>query len=254
MPPADQDFGELLHAWHPEAVAGRSLGGQRNDVREVWLDGVRYAGKLARRDAASLDWELSLLGHLRRAGLRVPVPQPALDGRRRVGRLVVASWLEGEPPASATDWALVAGELSRLHALTRAWPQRPDFRSSLDLLREDVGGDIRLDHMPADAVALCRDAWHCLADQPLSVVHGDPSANNIRLLSGRVGFLDWDEARVDLSLLDLGALPYETALALEPVLLSSAHRAALAWETACSWLVEPAYAQRRLKELMKFGP
>jgi hypothetical protein len=46
--------------------------------------------------------------------------------------------------AAEAEWRLVAGELRRLHELTRGWPQRPSFRSTRQLLEEERGGDVRL--------------------------------------------------------------------------------------------------------------
>jgi aminoglycoside phosphotransferase (APT) family kinase protein len=88
-----------------------------------------------------------------------------------------------------------------------------------------------------------------LPDTATAVIHGDPGAGNIRMADGRVGLLDWDEARVDTPLLDLGALPPDSALPLAGVHRLVARRAALAWEVACCWTAEPAYARRRLAQL-----
>ena len=201
------------------------------------------------RPAAALAWEIRLLDYLHREGLRVPVAVPAADGRRVVDGLVLFEWLEGEPPVSPGDWVRVAETLRRLHALTPTWPQRPGFRSTRELLTEETGGDVRLDVMPADVVQRCRDAWRPLAGEPRSVVHGDPGAANIRISRAGVGLLDWDEARVDASLLDLAALPAAAALDLGRERLASARRALDAWEAANGWVVEPAYARRRLARL-----
>lgn len=71
------------------------------------------------------------------------------------------------------------------------------------------------------------------------MVHGDPCAANIRVSGGRIGFLDWDEARVDHPWLDLADIP---GLAVPPV----AEAAIDAWEAANAWVMEPSYARRRL--------
>jgi Ser/Thr protein kinase RdoA (MazF antagonist) len=111
--------------------------------------------------------------------------------------------------------------------------------------------------MPPDAVARCRAAWQPLANEPRSVIHGDPGADNIRIASGGVGLLDWDEARVDAAILDLAQLPVDLPAGapawLGPLTaerLAAARTAADAWEAANAWLVEPAYARRRLADLM----
>jgi aminoglycoside phosphotransferase (APT) family kinase protein len=143
----------------------------------------------------------------------------------------------------------VARGLTRLHELTRYWSQRPGFRSTRELLAEDAGGDVHLDLMPEDSVARVREAWAAIADEPTSVVHGDPGASNIRIRDGRAGLLDWDEARVDASALDLAYLPVDLAGELGMERLARARRAAGAWEAANSWLLEPEYARRRLARL-----
>jgi Ser/Thr protein kinase RdoA (MazF antagonist) len=103
--------------------------------------------------------------------------------------------------------------------------------------------------MPKDVVRRVREAWRAVADETASVIHGDPGPGNILLRGGRVGLIDWDEARVDVSLLDLAALPLDLNPVIGRVRLALARRAAVAWEVANGWVPEPAYARRRLEEL-----
>lgn len=105
------------------------------------------------------------------------------------------------------------------------------------------GGDVDLSVMPVDAVAACRRAWAALVGTPEAVVHGDPGPANIRITAAGVGLLDWDEARLDSSDLDLAGLPVS---ALPPDRLAVAGTAATAWEAANGWTVEPPYARRQL--------
>jgi Ser/Thr protein kinase RdoA (MazF antagonist) len=246
----DEPLDQMLAAWSTAAyVEGQLEGGYRNRLWAVRIGGRRYAARLSPRPDSALEWEIQLLQHLRAADMIVPEVLATRDGRSRIDGLVLFSWLEGYPPASDREWRLVADELSLLHALTRTWPQRPTFHSSLELLHADVGGDVRLDLMPAAVVRRVRLAWRALQDEPTSVVHGDPGSGNIRLHGGRVGFIDWDEARVDVSLLDLADLPIDLAPLVGQERLLRARRAAIAWEVANGWVPEPAYAQRRLREL-----
>ncbi|WP_026220407.1 phosphotransferase enzyme family protein [Wenjunlia vitaminophila] len=236
---------ELLRLWGDIEVVGRLGGGHRNEVLEVRRDGERLVARRSRRSAAALDWELDLLDFLAGHGFTVPAVVPAPDGRRHVRGVVVQRWLPGRPPGD-DDWSRVAGELARLHALTRDWPQRPGFRSTAELLHRVRGGDVDLTAMPPTAVAACRRAWRRLADVPRAVVHGDPCPANIRVTGHGVGFLDWDESRVDHITLDLADFP--VPVLAEPYLTTT--RAALdAWEAANGWSLEPSYARDRLARL-----
>lgn len=222
-----------LSPWGSPAVLDR-LGGHRNEVFR--LDGGLVARR-SKRSVASLEWELDLLEHLAAHGFLVPEVVPA-GARRHVDGVVVQRWLDGHEP---TDWVPVVAELSRLHTLLVGWPPRPDFPGTRDFLTIDRGGDVDLTAMPPDAVAACRSAWRALTG-PSTVVHGDPCAANIRVDGRRVGFLDWDEARVDHPWLDLADI---TGIDLPP----AAHAAVNAWEAANGWLVEPHYARQRLAQL-----
>lgn len=230
-----------LSAWGRISVVGRLGGGHRNEVLEVRRDGERLVARCGRRSPASLAWELDLLDFLGEHGFVVPAVVPALDGARSVGGVVVQRWLPGHPPG-ADDWPAVAAELRRLHSLTEDWPARPDFPGTAALLTADRGGDTDLSAMPPDAAAVCRAAWRELTGKPV-VVHGDPCAANIRLSPAGVGFLDWDEARVDQPDLDFADLPTPV---LPPDRQEVARRAIDAWEAANGWLVEPEYAMGRL--------
>ena len=101
--------------------------------------------------------------------------------------------------------------------------------------------------MPVEAVAACRQAWAALAGTPAAVVHGDPGPANIRVTDEGIGLLDWDEARVDATDLDLAELP---GADLPADRLAVARTAATAWEAANGWTVEPSYARRQLAMLL----
>jgi Ser/Thr protein kinase RdoA (MazF antagonist) len=233
---------EALAAWGEPTVIGMLGGGNRNEVVEVRLGGRRLVARRSRREPASLDWEIALLDHLAASGVRVPLIIPALDGQRHVDGVVVTTWLDGAPPTES-DWPAVTDALHRIHALTAGWPQRPGHASTAELLTAERGGDVDLSAMASTDVAACRAAWSRLARRPQAVVHGDPGPSNIRIHATGVGLLDWDEARVDYTDLDLAELP-------TPVLtgdrLADARAAATAWEAANGWLVEPSYAKRQL--------
>lgn len=244
------DERELL-PWSARAeVVGPLTGGTINEVVEVRLAGTRAVARRSARAPASLEWELDLLAHLRANGFTVPVPVPTADGRRRVGRLAVFRWMDGDEPASGADWAAVGAELRRLHAVTAGWPQRPGFRSSADLVTEARGGPVDLTGMPAELVADLRAAWAALAaaaGPPACVVHGDPGRTNVRMAGGRVGLLDWDESRVDVADLDLAELPGCRLVPPEREVVAAA--AADAWEAAIAWPDHPDYVAHRAARL-----
>jgi Ser/Thr protein kinase RdoA (MazF antagonist) len=241
-----------LAAWGSVTVTGPLGGGNRNSVLELRRGRERLVARRSGRPPASLDWEIGLLDHLGRHGLRVPAVVPARDGRRHVNGVVVLSWLDGHPPRPG-DWPAVAAALRKLHAVTAGWPQRPGFVTTQELLTAQHSGDADLSVMPADAVADCRAAWRRLSGTPMAVVHGDPGPANIRMTAAGAGLLDWDEARVDYTDLDLADLPAgdPPAAYLPPARLAAARAAVRAWETASGWRVEPSYARRQLVELRK---
>jgi Ser/Thr protein kinase RdoA (MazF antagonist) len=242
------DPSQRMYAWEADAtVLAKLSGGSRNDVWLVEVGGLRCVARRSRRAPAALAWELDLLEYLASHGVSVPRVLATQTGERQSDGVVVSSWIEGRAPESDTEWQGVADELSRIHATTANWPQRPTFSSTHDLLSSPHGGDVNLSAMPAEAVERCRDAWRMISTEPRSVVHGDPRGN-VRITKEGVAFIDWDEARVDASVLDLADLPFSQH-ALEPQRLALARRAASAWEAACSWTSEPVYARRRLAEL-----
>jgi Ser/Thr protein kinase RdoA (MazF antagonist) len=233
---------EALSAWGQPVVVGPLGGGNRNPVLEIRLGDRRLVARWSRREPASLDWEIALLDHLASHGMRVPAAVPSLDGRRHVDGVTVQTWLDGCPPGPR-DWTAVGAALRRLHELTAGWPQRPGFASTRELVTANRGGDVDLSAMPADAVAACRRSWAQLTGRPEAVVHGDPGPANIRVNQVGIGLLDWDEARVDYTDLDLADLP---ASGLSPPQLNRAQIAVTAWEVANGWLIEPSYARRQL--------
>ena len=240
-----------LAPWGRVEVVGRLGGGHRNEVSEIRARGGRAVARRSVRSTASLEWELDLLDALAGLGFVVPAVVPTVDGRRHVDGIVVQSFVEGGPPGDDPDWERVVAELVRLHDATAGWPQRPGCRSVVELGPTDRSGDADLAVMPPEAVEECRRAWATLATEPRSVVHGDPGPSNLRVAAGRVGFVDWDEARVDVGLLDLADVP--TRPLGEP-LGTIAARAADAWEAANGWTIEPEYARRRLRRLRASAP
>lgn len=216
--------------------------------------------KVSPREAASLDWELGLLLALSEAGIGVPAPLATADGRWRVGSVFISSFLPGERPRTATHWREAAAVVARAHEVTRGWPQRPGSTSAAQLMTATRGADVDLAAMPPEAVALVRACWAPLLTQSAAlrrgescVVHGDLGAGAFLVDGDAVGIIDWDEARVDVPAFDLADLAragdaVDVPAGRERRMLADA---ALAWEVATCWVVEPPYARRRLSELLQ---
>jgi Ser/Thr protein kinase RdoA (MazF antagonist) len=237
---------DALSFWGSDARRlERLAGGVANDVWIVEIGGRRAVARLGTRSDADLGWETGLLSYLADQGMTVPRPVPTRDGRAFADGLVVMDYLDGGPPETNADWRRVAETLRELHRLTAGWPQRPGWRSSLDLLVEEKGTRIDLSAMPAEGVARCRAAWARLAGRPLAVIHGDPNPRNILVTADRVALIDWDEAHLDVPALDL-ELPHNAA-DLAPDEWDVAQQASAAWEAAVCWRDD--YAVRRLAEV-----
>lgn len=221
--------------------------GNRNEVWLGKLGDLPVAVRQSRRPPESLAWELDLLEYLDRAGFSIPSVIPSDDGRRSVDGLVVQRWLDGREPATDPEWRLVSAELIRLHGETSGYPQRPGCATVLELQSVRRSGDADLDLMPPDVVERLVAVFDEFVDVPTAVVHGDPMPGNIRIGSdGSVGLLDWDESRIDLTWHDLSNLGVQV---LDDADHDRALRLSNAWEAANGWMVEPAYARRRLNML-----
>lgn len=248
----DRDLLRQLEPWGATTVE-EDLSGFRNRVWSIRIAGERFIARQPLREAAALGWELDLLETLHEHGFHVPLPVRTAAGQRHVDGLVVFTFVSGKRPQSPQDWRLVGRELRRLHELTRGWPQRPGFLTSRELLTANTGSDADLSLLPPEDAALCRDAWTALPEDGFGVVHGDPSPENVVLDGDRVGLFDWDEARIDSPLLDLGALPDAESAGLTAEQFRVARRASEAWEAAVCWQIERDYAKRRLRELRELS-
>jgi Ser/Thr protein kinase RdoA (MazF antagonist) len=237
---------EALKQWGEDvARLERLTGGVANDVWSVRLKGQLAVARLGSRSDADLAWETELLKYLEHEGMTVPVPIPTLDGRLFAEGVVVMRYLEGVSPETEADWKRVAETLRQLHRLTQGWPQRPNWRSSTDLLHADTGTKINLLAMPSEGVVRCRAAWARPVGRETSVVHGDPNPRNIRITADRVALIDWDESHVDVPDLDL-VMP-NNAAGLEEEALDIAAQAWAAWEAAVCW--DDDHSKRRLAQV-----
>jgi Ser/Thr protein kinase RdoA (MazF antagonist) len=237
---------EALEQWGDDAERIEPLaGGASGGLWTLRVNKNIAVGRLRARSDPDLAWETELLHYLDSQGLTVPAPIPTRDGRLFSDGLVVTTYVEGGPPETDADWRRVAETLRELHRLTQGWPQRPGWRSSIDLLHAETGTRIDLGAMPPEGVERCRAAWARLLGRQKCVVHGDPNSGNIRLTRDRVGLIDWDESHVDVPDLDL-ALPYNAA-DLDDEAHDVALQASAAWAAAVCWQDE--YAIKRLAEV-----
>jgi Ser/Thr protein kinase RdoA (MazF antagonist) len=102
--------------------------------------------------------------------------------------------------------------------------------------------------MPPDGVARCRAIWALLSGRERCVIHGDPTAGNIRVTADRVALIDWDESRVDVPDLDL-VLPGNAA-GFDDGTHDVAAQAWAAWDAAlCYTSGYHEFAAERLAEV-----
>ena len=238
-----------LSPWPGLKLVAEISNGPRQRVWRADLGGRPLVVHQSRRSGPALDWELKLRAFLRARGVLSPGVLPTALGRLHAGQIYVEEFVEGGPPSSAAEHDLVFSTVTHLHQLTTGYSQRPGFLSTRGLLAADRGGDIDLACLPEDVVRLIRHAWSQLPLLPQVVIHADLRPDNLRIQGRHCVLLDWDEAHVDSPLLDLVALPD-----WEPPGDLGASRpqldlAAVAWEVAACWQLEPEYAMDRLQLL-----
>ncbi len=237
-----------LRAWGDLRFLGRLEGGYRNTVLLVECNGERLVAKSTRRSPEAIAWLNDIYDVAEAVGIEVPHLVPSSGGQLVEGGVTVERWIDGAPLAEA-DYEAAAQVIKRFHSATRGWPQRPSFASSQELLGRTRGGDVNLGLMPPDLVRVCREAWGTLATEPQSAVHGDVNPSNmLRTPDGRIALVDWDEARCDVSALDLVALSAgrpDISQESPPHLM----RAFEAWEVAVCWQVEPEHARAIARRL-----
>jgi hypothetical protein len=231
--------------WDVEAPLAPLAGGHRNRAfRTVGLE-RDLVFKSTRRQPEAIEWLAPVFGLAERSGFVVPWAI-----KSRAGTYVEHDWtceilIQGRAFRDA-DMNHVRPLMLRFHDTTKAVAQRPGFLAAGDLIHCDVGGDVDLRGMPADIVTACRAAWSRIAKRPVCVVHGDLNPGNLLWTGdGRIALLDWDECRVDAALFDGAAIGWDR---------DEERLAVLAWEVACSWHLEPAYARQLAAQLPSSPP
>lgn len=229
-----------INLWGIDAKLHRLEGGHRNTAFRTRGCGQDFVFKSTRRSPEAMMWLLSVHDLARQSGFIVPQLIESENGHLVENGWTCEPFIHGDP-VSIGDLAAIEPQISMFHELSTGVPQRPGFLSSLALLEAMAGGDVDFGAMPPKLVALCRDAWSSVSSGKISIVHGDLNpANLLRCESGRITLLDWDECRQDLIIFDIGQLSNVDA---------TTKRALLAWEVACSWVIEPDHALKAAQHL-----
>ena len=225
-----------LRQWGGFRVLHALTGGYRNAAFLVEHDDKQWVAKTSRRSEDALAWLTRVHDAAEAAGFVVPRLVSSPHWHLLENTFTLEPHLTGRP-FTTPELSSLRPYLERFHDLTRGFPQRPGFASSLDLLVAERGGDVDLNLMPAELVHTCREAWKLFQHEAQSVIHGDLNPSNLLWTADGVALLDWDESRVDAPSFDLLALNNRDAL-------SAAERRALdAWEVAVCWLIEPEHAR-----------
>ena len=227
--------------WGISAELSPLFGGHRNTtLRSRGLE-QNVVFKSTRRSPAAIGWLEAVHYHARQAGFIVPYFIRSQSGQLIEDGWTCETYLDGQQIAQV-DLPYIRSKLMMFHESASGLAQRPGFLSSVDLLHQSTGGDVDLSAMPEQVVRRCRDAWEAVADRREGVIHGDLNVGNVlRTADGQFALIDWDEARRDLLLYDLGHLAADD---------EAGNRARLAWETACSWILEPAHARALAARLL----
>ncbi|WP_425040729.1 phosphotransferase [Primorskyibacter sp. S187A] len=216
-------------------------GGQRHQVLRGTGDGSAYVFKTTNRSEAQLAWLATLEPRLKSVGLARALPIPTLEGACSFAGWTVERYIPGRVLTPA-DRVRLRQTLRRMQRVCFGLPQRPGFLKARDFLVQSKGGDIDLSRMPEDVVKRCRKALSLVPSVPVTLCHGDLHPGNIAVTPwGQFVFYDWDEARIDNPLFDMvavGALDHPTP-----------RRAALAYEIAACWHIEPERAKSLLLHL-----
>jgi Ser/Thr protein kinase RdoA (MazF antagonist) len=207
-----------VDAWPGLQLVNPAIGGHRNEVWVGELCDRIVSVRQSCRSEASLAWELQLLCTLSNRGFLVPAPVACETGSLSYEGVVVQDWIDGHEPSSDDEWRLVAD----------------------------------MSAIPIEVAEVIFGIFNSYRHIPVSLIHGDPNASNIRITNdGRGALLDWDESRVDVVWHDLSNLGIQV---LGDADHAGAQRLSNAWEAANAWTAEPGYAQRRYAALQHSLP
>ena len=229
--------------WGVAAALVALSGGHRNTAFRTHVLARDLVFKSTRRSEAAIAWLVPVFELAAQSGFIVPWPMKSKRGRYVEDGWTCEMFIHGAM-FRAEDMQGIGAQIAAFHAATRQIAQRPGFASAGALLQSDVGGDVDLRVMPREIAARCREAWSRIHRLPVCVVHGDLQPGNLlRVEGGQAALLDWDECRVDAGLFDDAAVGLAVAD-------QAAERAVMAWEVACCWTLEPAYARELAARFM----
>jgi Phosphotransferase enzyme family len=188
-------------------------GGARSRLWRVTVAGKPCIARRVTVSEPSLRWLARLQAVAVAQGLWLAPLIPTGTGALTAGGWTVEPLLEGRP-GTAADLPEIRQALRRMHRATRGWPARPGLVPRLPL---------RLVHPVTEVAA----------------VHGDVHQGNVlRLAGGGLALIDWEEARIGDTRLDLGFSRDAAGRA--------AHAAA---EVAACWRIEPDRARAMARRL-----
>lgn len=225
---------EALNLWGMAGAATGFVAGRENRVYRVRSAAGDFALRIRRpgyRSGAEIRSELDWLGAIARAGLKVPMPRPAVSGafvETVAGRTVdMIGWLDGVPmgqtgaPLELDDPERVffrLGEtLAQLHSACDDW-QPPDGFARAHWDRDGLLGaaplwgrfweNPTLDEDSRQLFERFRDvACVALADiapqQDYGLIHADPVRENVLLAGDNLHLIDFDDGGYGFRLFDL---------------------------------------------------
>lgn len=216
-----------LSAWGAVRVTGPMAGGARSVLWRAERGAERLVVRRCHESEPSLRWLLGVQRAAERAGFSAACLIPSADGRLGVGGWTAEPFLEGQP-ADDRDVVALRPVVLRWQSRLRGLSQRPGHQC----LR-------KARHLPGPVMRIVRAV---VPDGPLVAVHGDIHAGNLmRLPSGRLGLIDWEEARADHGGVDLPDLRANSR--------GDQDRLWLVAEVAACWRAEPERARRLARRL-----
>ena len=213
-----------LASWGGGEVVRHLGGGNRNVAIRVHLATGPAVLKSTRHGAASMAWQQKAMALARRAGFRAARLLPTVTGALVHAGWTLETWIEGRP-ATREELRTLLPLIRRFHRAASYLPPRPH---------------------PVPSVPVHPALRRARRAGPLGTIHGDLCPPNVLTAPGLApGLIDWEEARHDLTVLDLAALGGPAT--------APTHRLALLAEIEACWRPEPARARRLARHAAALG-